>query len=123
MLHSTRSPLSPYKSSQDRESLDPRSQENTRSGRDEDVAADSGAAFDPNVTRPETSYRKAEATEGGEGDSNSLNASGANQELSKPMGDEPSSKGTGPGKEVRKGGTSRNQSAPKSGSAAKFGEK
>lgn len=123
MLHSTRAQRAPYKSSQDRESLDPRRSENTQTGRDDDVANDAGgAAFDPKTTRPESSYNEAAGRTAQQGDGpNPLNASGANQELSKPMGDEKSSKGTGPGDEVRKGGASRRQSAPKKGDSAKLG--
>lgn len=119
MLHGTRAPQAPYKNTQDRESLDPRPRENTQSGRDDDVA-ENAAAFDPSKTRPETSYRDAGAPADA---SNPLHASGANQELSKPMGDEKSSKGTGPGEETRKGGPSRKHSAPKKGDPAKLGGK
>lgn len=124
MLHGTRAPQIPYKNAQDRETLDPRPSENTQSGRDDDVAHTPAAAFDPRKTRPETSYRAAErASADGEDGSNPLHASGANQELSKPMGDEKSTQGTGPGRETRKGGASRRQSAPKKGDASKLGGK
>jgi hypothetical protein len=125
MLHGTLAPQAPYKNSQDRETLDPRRPENTQSGRDDDVAQKPAAAFDPRKTRPETSYRAAERASSADGEdgSNPLQASGANQELSKPMGDEKSTQGTGPGEETRKGGASRRQSAPKKGDASKLGGK
>lgn len=116
-LHSSRTVHRPYKDDQDRETLKPRSTENTKTGTDGGLA-DSAAAFDPSKTRPESTYKAAEP---GHNDDtgNPLEASGANQELSKPMGDEKSSKGTGPGREVGKGGTSRKQSAPKKGKPGK----
>lgn len=105
--HTTTSLRLPYKDSQDRESLKPRAQESTRSGSDDDVAANTDAAFNPDKTRPEQSA--AETADG------QLNASGANQEFNKPQGDEKSTKGTGAGRETEKGGTSRGGGAPKKG--------
>lgn len=60
--------------------------ENTRSGKDQDVAAVHDAAFNPRKTRPESEMRAAESEDG-----NPLAWSAANQELSKPRGDEKSS--------------------------------
>ncbi|KAI8167404.1 hypothetical protein K4K49_006957 [Colletotrichum sp. SAR 10_70] len=93
----------PYKDTQDRNSINTGTTEATKSGRDQDAAKDS-EAFDPSKTRPET-----ERKEG----SDELHASGANQKLSKPQGENPSGKGAG--KEVRKGGKSGGGSAPKAG--------
>ncbi|ODA82754.1 hypothetical protein RJ55_01263 [Drechmeria coniospora] len=72
----------PYKDSQNRESLKPKSAEGTMSGRVDDVAKNA-AAFDPSKTSPETERREA-ARDAGD---NPLDASGANQEISKPLGD------------------------------------
>lgn len=73
----------PYKDDQDRESLRPRSTENTKTGSDQEVAgADPDAAFNPDKTSPEEATRTAK--KGGPG--NTLEGSGANQELSKPRG-------------------------------------
>lgn len=68
----------PYKDDQDRESLRPKPSEGTKSGTD-DAAAESDAAFDRHDTDPESERKR-----GGK----PLDASGANQELSKPQGDE-----------------------------------
>src|SRR5687768_4892885 len=74
----------PYKDDQDRESLSPRSTENTKTGSDQEVAgADPDAAFNPNKTSPEEATKAAD--DGAKG--NALEGSGANQELSKPRGD------------------------------------
>lgn len=101
----------PYKDDQDRESLKPRNNENTKSGADEDLMNNPDAAFNPNKTRPEEAQAAA-----GSGDlSNPLEASGANQDLSKPRGDEKSSRDRGLGDEVRKGGTSKGKSPEKQG--------
>lgn len=102
----------PYKDDQDRESLKPRANENTRSSSDDEVAANSSAAFDPKTTRPETAQAKAGA---GRDPSNPLEASPSNQEFNKPRGDERSSRDRGLGDEVRKGGTSRVKSSQKKG--------
>ncbi|KAL7938480.1 hypothetical protein V8C35DRAFT_288187 [Trichoderma chlorosporum] len=103
----------PYKDSQDRQSLKPRSNNGTRSGRDDDVAAQKDAAFDPSKTDPTPESEAEVAGRGNE--TNPLNASGANQEFNKPMGEGPEAHNTGPGKETRKGGRSGGGSAPKKG--------
>jgi hypothetical protein len=109
--HSTVPVRQAYKDSQDRNSLKPSSNENTKFGRDEDAAANPDAAFNPNKTSPEEAERTASnnSTTG----ANPLDASGANQELSKPTGDEKTMKKTGAGKETRKGGKSGSGHAPK----------
>jgi hypothetical protein len=96
--HATPTLRHPYKDSQDRRSLRPGSSENTKSGRDDEVASNPDAAFNPHKTRPES--EAAAASEGNE--TNPLEATGANQELSKPRGDE-KAKASGPGKETNKG--------------------
>lgn len=103
--HTTPRVLLPYKDSQDRESLRPRTAEHTKSGRDDDVAAQDDAAYNPRKTRPEETGKQAKGSP--------LEASGANQELSKPRGDERSQKDRGAGTEVRKGGKSGSGSPPK----------
>ncbi|TFB07158.1 hypothetical protein CCMA1212_000730 [Trichoderma ghanense] len=109
--HTTAALRLPYKNSQDRQSLKPGTNEGTRSGRDEDVAAQKDAAFNPSKTDPES--EKEAAGRGNE--TNPLNASGANQEFNKPMGDTAQAQDTGPGKETRKGGRSGGGSGPKKG--------
>lgn len=80
--HSHRALGMPYKNDQDRQSLKPQSTEGTKSGTDND-AAQTDAAFDASKTSPEAAHTSAEK-ESGEG--NTLEASGANQERSKPLG-------------------------------------
>ncbi|KAH8897053.1 hypothetical protein GQ53DRAFT_594790, partial [Thozetella sp. PMI_491] len=70
-----------YKHDKDRESLKPRSSEGTKSATDEEVSAHKDAAFNPKKTDP----AEAKATAGKGGKGNPLEASGANQELSKPQ--------------------------------------
>lgn len=93
----------PYKDAQARDSLKPRSAEQLKSGRDDDAAAAAPkTAFRKGGNSPEEARDAASDEEGG-GDP--LEVSGANQELSKPQGDE-GGKNHGAGKEVRKGGRS-----------------
>lgn len=91
----------PYKDAQDRDSLKPRSAEQLKSGRDDDAAAAAKTAFRKGRNSPEEARDAASTEEGGD----PLEVSGANQELSKPQGDE-GGKNHGAGKEVRKGGRS-----------------
>jgi hypothetical protein len=94
-----------YKDSQDRESINTGSTEHTKTGRDSD-AADSQTAFDPSKTSPEKEKKSGKL----------LEVSGANQDISKPQGDERGEKKkSGAGKETSKGGASRGGSAPKKG--------
>ncbi|KAF4776172.1 hypothetical protein HER10_EVM0004095 [Colletotrichum scovillei] len=95
-----------YKDTQDRESLNPASNEGTKTGRDTEVAHEK-EAFDPSTTRP-----KGEKSE----DSGTLDVSGANQAASKPQGDNPGGKGAGR-KEGGGEGSSGAGSAPKAGEA------
>ncbi|KAM0439838.1 hypothetical protein ACHAPT_000935 [Fusarium lateritium] len=121
-LHTTTGLRMPYKDSQDRESLRPVSNENTKSGRDEQVADEhADAAFDPNTTRPEEAAaqtRNKAVNEGPEGE-DPLHASGANQGISTPMGNEKTIKKRGAGEEISKGGASQGGSAPKKGEPSK----
>ena len=71
-------PSLPYKDDQDRESLKPRPQESTKSGSDSDIASHPDA-YNPNKTRPNA--EKDGIAKGGGGDP--LEASGANQDISK----------------------------------------
>ncbi|KAL7924658.1 hypothetical protein ACQKWADRAFT_254066 [Trichoderma austrokoningii] len=105
----------PYKDSQDRESLKPRSNNGTRSARDDDVADQQDAAFNPRKTDPEAELEAA----GRGNEANPLNASGANQGFNKPMGEGKEAHDTGPGRETRKGGRSGGGSAPKKGKPPK----
>ncbi|EFY84451.1 hypothetical protein J3459_016458 [Metarhizium acridum] len=113
--HTTPISHSPYKDSQDRKSLNPRSAEATKSGRDDDVAGAPKAAFGRGITSPEGERATATKEEGGD----PLEASGANQDLSKPQGDERSGHATGAGKEIGKGGKSGGGSAPKNAGTSK----
>ena len=111
-LHSTPAVKMPYKDDQDRESLKPRASENTKSGTDGDLADNPDAAFNPDKTSPEAAHAAAAA---GRDTSDPLEASGANQSINKPRGDEKSSADRGLGEEVRKGGASKAKSAQKKG--------
>ncbi|AEO58856.1 hypothetical protein MYCTH_17585, partial [Thermothelomyces thermophilus ATCC 42464] len=73
-----------YKDDQDRRSLKPRSSEGTKSGSDDQVAENTEAAFNPNMTSPEEAKESAAKHSNG----NPLEASGANQEFSKPRAPE-----------------------------------
>ncbi|KAM0202172.1 hypothetical protein ACHAPA_000165 [Fusarium lateritium] len=120
-LHTT-TRMQAYKHDQDRESLRPVANENSKSGTDEAMSSEhADVAFDPNTTRPEDAAektRKKSESKGREGE-DALHASGANQEISKPMGDEKSIKTKGAGKEISKGGSSGGGSAPKDGDLPK----
>ncbi|KAL2756018.1 hypothetical protein ACRALDRAFT_2027658 [Sodiomyces alcalophilus JCM 7366] len=96
----------PYKDSQDRNSIMTSKTEGTKSGRDSDASEDTEAAYNPKKTSPEAAKEAAEGPE--------LDVSGANQEISKPMGDKGEA-GQGAGKEVRKGGSSGGKSPAKEG--------
>lgn len=73
-----------YKDDQDRQSLKPRPSDNTKSGSDDQVAEKTDAAFNPNKTSPEEAKQSAAEESNG----NPLEASGANQEFSKPRASE-----------------------------------
>ncbi|KAL2174462.1 uncharacterized protein P884DRAFT_263461 [Thermothelomyces heterothallicus CBS 202.75] len=73
-----------YKDDQDRRSLKPRPSEGTKSGSDDQVAEKTEAAFNPNMTSPEEAKESAAKHSNG----NPLEASGANQEFSKPRAPE-----------------------------------
>ena len=112
LYHTSQRLRFPYKDDQDRESLKPRANEYTKSGSDEEVAANSEAAFDPKKTSPEEEQATAGA---GTDPGNPLEASPSNQEFNKPRGDEKSSRDRGLGEEVRKGGASKKMSSQKKG--------
>lgn len=108
--HSTQPLRFPYKDDQDRQSLKPRSTEGTKSGSDNETAQ-TDAAFDGSKTSPEEAHASAEK-ESGKG--NTLDASGANQSKSKPLGEE----GGGEMKDTTKG---QNDKASGHGSPQKKG--
>ncbi|KAG6000430.1 hypothetical protein E4U21_005472 [Claviceps maximensis] len=94
----------PYKDAQDRESLNPQSAEQTKSARDNDTAESAPkTAFQKGGNEP--GKARGRASEEVDGGADPLGASGANQELSKPQGDEGGKK-HGAGKEIQKGGRS-----------------
>ncbi|KAF5021055.1 hypothetical protein F66182_6888 [Fusarium sp. NRRL 66182] len=121
-LHTTTRLRMPYKHDQDRESLRPVANENTKSGQDGQMSDEhADVAFDPNTTRPEPAadeLKKRTQAKSPE-DEDPLNASGANQELSAPMGNEKTIKTRGAGEEISKGGSSGGGSAPKKGNLPK----
>ncbi|KAH7119756.1 hypothetical protein B0J11DRAFT_534546 [Dendryphion nanum] len=79
---STSRQLFAQKDAQDKDSLKPRSTEYSKSGSDDDAAANSDAAFNPNKTNPEEELDTSEEGHGGE--KGPLNASPANQKISQP---------------------------------------
>ncbi len=102
--HQTRIFLNPYKDDQDRNSLKPRASDQTKSASDGDVAAHEDAAFNPKKTRPEEEKDAA----GKKTDSNPLEVSGANQDISKPQGDNPGGRlKPGQDKQRRSGGKTK----------------
>ncbi|KAF7543583.1 hypothetical protein G7Z17_g10627 [Cylindrodendrum hubeiense] len=108
------SPLTrlPYKDSQDRESLRTGTSEHTKSGRDEDIARDRpDVAFNAQEPKPEEAAARS-AKKGGTG-TDPLEMSGANKDISKPVKEDDS------GKEVRKGGASKERSPQKKGKSRK----
>ena len=102
--HETQIRLNPYKDDQDRNSLKPRASDQTKSAADGDVAAHEDAAFNPNKTRPE----EAKDAAGKKTDANPLEVSGANQDISKPPGDNSGGRlKPGQDKERRSGGKTK----------------
>lgn len=95
-----------YKDSENRDSIKTGNTEQTKTGRDTDVA-ESESAFDPSRTSPESEKERA---------GKPLDVSGANQNVSKPRGDEKSKKESGAGKETAKGGASQRSTPQKKGS-------
>ncbi|ORY62549.1 uncharacterized protein BCR38DRAFT_317955, partial [Pseudomassariella vexata] len=71
----------PYKNDQDRESVKPRAHEYTGSGSDDGAAAQEDAAFNPDKTSPEEAKKTAGKGQA-EGDSNPLEVSPANKDVS-----------------------------------------
>ncbi|KAL1388917.1 hypothetical protein HDK64DRAFT_270923 [Phyllosticta capitalensis] len=81
-LSSTARNLLPTKDAQDKDSLNPTSTEYSKSGGDNAAAHTPDAAFNPNKTSPEEATKTAER-ESGE-DTNPLDASPGNPDISKP---------------------------------------
>lgn len=69
-----------YKDDQDRESLKPKAHEYTQSGTDDQAAANSDAAFNPNKTSPEAEKEAAGQSPAG-GDNNPLTNSPADKSV------------------------------------------
>ncbi|KZF21096.1 hypothetical protein L228DRAFT_284168 [Xylona heveae TC161] len=94
--------LSARKDAQDKDSLKPEPTEYSKSGSDAQAAQTEEAAFDPQKTSPETE----KGTAGSEAnDSNPLEVSPANQEVSKPRGStEGGPEGSAPGGRERASG-------------------
>jgi hypothetical protein len=69
----------------DREALNPRRSEGTKSGYDDEVAEKSDAAYNPKKTDPKEEKNSAQ------GNGNPLEVSGANQEFSRPQNPEEAS--------------------------------
>lgn len=107
---STTAPRFASKDAQDKDSLKPRSNEYSKSGSD-DAAAHSDAAFNPNKTSPEAAEQTAEAEGKGEGaESDPLNVSPGNPEVSKPRNSQEGGASEGVRTKTSGGG-----GAPKSG--------
>ncbi|KAK4219966.1 hypothetical protein QBC37DRAFT_408950 [Rhypophila decipiens] len=94
---------SPYKDSQERDSLKPRKAEGTATGSDDEVAK-MDEAWDTSKTRPEEELEESRGKDGGW---SMLDESGGNQEFSKPQGDNPSENrgGEKSGKKMKSGET------------------
>lgn len=105
LLHSTPTNHLAAKNTQDKDSMNPQSNEYSKSGSDQAVASLS-AAFDPKSTSPEDAERKAEHEEGGD----LLYVSPANSEVSRFMGDQEGGAQGSPRTSISGGG-----SAPKNG--------
>ncbi|GAB7363472.1 hypothetical protein MBLNU230_g3744t1 [Neophaeotheca triangularis] len=113
----------PRKDSQDKDSINTEATEYSKSGTDDQSAsATENTAFDPKTTSPEAEHRQANREVGGDESANPLNVSPANQEVSKPRGQqeggpEGSSKETGGKRDNSdRERTSGGASPPKSGS-------
>ncbi|KAI0477460.1 hypothetical protein GGR56DRAFT_409997 [Xylariaceae sp. FL0804] len=78
-LHTSAARGLPYKDDQDRESLKPRAHEHTGSGSDEEAAAHTDAAFNPDKTSPEAAKKTAEQSRSGH--QNPLEVSPANRDV------------------------------------------
>lgn len=101
------STLYPRKDSQDKDSLNPRSTEYSKTGTDDAVAENPDAAFNPNKTRPEQEKATSEKESGG-GDP--LDVSPGNKEASKPRDEQEGGPTASPRTSASGGG-----SAPKAG--------
>lgn len=112
---STTAPRFASKDAQDKDSLKPRSNEYSKSGSDDSAAA-SDAAFNPNKTSPEAAERTAEA-EGKEdsGESDPLNVSPGNPEVSKPRPDQEGGADSGVRTKTSGGGSPNKSGGSKSG--------
>jgi len=95
------------KDAQDKDSLNPRSTEYSKSGSDDGAAA-SDAAFNPDKTSPEAAEETAEQEAGGK--DNTMNVSPGNEKVSEPNSPGVGGSGGAPDKKESGGG-----SAPKSG--------
>ncbi|KAF2239566.1 hypothetical protein EV356DRAFT_528154 [Viridothelium virens] len=124
-LHSSIPSLLPRKDAQGKDDLTPESNEYSKSGSDAQSAQVEKAAFDPSKTSPEEQHDTAGQEAGSvsttqsSGQSNPLNVSPANQEVSQPRGNteggpEGSSGETGQGSQER-GRTSGRGSPTKKG--------
>ncbi|CAI6331635.1 unnamed protein product [Periconia digitata] len=82
-VHTTPAYRLAAKHTQDKDSLDPQSNEYSKSGSDQ-ATASSSAAFDPQTTSPEGAERQAEQEGGG----NSLDVSPGNADVSQSRGDQ-----------------------------------
>lgn len=98
------------KTTQDKDSLDPQSNEYSKSGSDQ-AAASSSAAFDPSSTSPEAAERQAEREDGG----NSLKVSPGNSEVSRARKDEEGGAQGSPRSGVSSKGAARKSGGGKSG--------
>ncbi|KAJ2979922.1 hypothetical protein NQ176_g2956 [Zarea fungicola] len=112
-FHAAAASSAPYKDSQDKDSLSPRSSEHVKSAKDDDIARLDKTAYKPSDASPETA--RSRANDESARDDDPLEFSGANQELSKPRGDERSNLDRAPGKDARGAGLSTGGKASRKG--------
>lgn len=113
IFHTTAATRAPYKDSQEKDSLSPRSSEHVKSAKDDDIARLDKTAYGPSDSSPEAA--RGRANDESEENDDPLEFSGANQELSKPRGDERSNLDRAPGKDARGAGLSTGGRAPGKG--------
>ncbi|OCK80922.1 hypothetical protein K432DRAFT_296693 [Lepidopterella palustris CBS 459.81] len=118
-LHSTPGTFLPRKDTQDKDSLNPSSNEYSKSGSD-DASASSDAAFDPSQTSPESEKKISdqESENASKGGPSSLDVSPGNPEVSQPRGQQEggAQRAQGEGKEGEdRARRSGGGSAPKAG--------
>ncbi|KAI9702837.1 MAG: hypothetical protein M1836_008051 [Candelina mexicana] len=116
-LHRTTAASWPRKDSQHKDSINTEATEYSKSGTDDQAAREQDAAFDPQKTSPET--EKDTAGENSRADSNPLDVSPANPEVSKPR----SSTEGGPQNSSASSGTSSDRKRASGGGSPRKNQK